>query len=268
MYIVWRRRPIRTDRRAELFVAYDGLPGRDAARRVLNGGRRKVGGSQGGPAWKPLFCDHKGPGRLACTPLLVHSRRDGGSPRQEALYRFPTIRTCCLQDPFLLAAWWYDVRWNIGYFEQSNDGPVSDFIARDKRALLAKLREVVPPPTRRGSRKFTAYRLQKEGDQERDRNAFIDALRRQAEEDARREQEARRSREEFFQAEGAFAGGNPADDCWAVLGLRRTATLEEVKARYRALLMEHHPDREGDKETCQKIMAAYAKACRTFAGRG
>ena len=37
-------------------------------------------------------------------------------------------------------------------------------------------------------------------------------------------------------------------------------TLNELKAEYRRLAMENHPDRGGDTETMQKINAAYADA--------
>lgn len=41
---------------------------------------------------------------------------------------------------------------------------------------------------------------------------------------------------------------------------QKCTTLDELKAEYRRLAMEHHPDRGGDTETMQKINAAYEKA--------
>lgn len=41
---------------------------------------------------------------------------------------------------------------------------------------------------------------------------------------------------------------------------KNCATLNELKAEYRRLAMEFHPDRGGDTETMQKINAAYEKA--------
>ena len=38
-------------------------------------------------------------------------------------------------------------------------------------------------------------------------------------------------------------------------------SVEEVRARYKALAMKHHPDLGGDTATMQEINAAYGKAC-------
>lgn len=47
-----------------------------------------------------------------------------------------------------------------------------------------------------------------------------------------------------------------------ILGLPERATLQEIKSRYRSLIAEWHPDKQGmDKERCaemtRKIIAAY-----------
>ncbi len=44
-----------------------------------------------------------------------------------------------------------------------------------------------------------------------------------------------------------------------VLNLSERATLKEIKARFRLLAKQHHPDRseEGDPETIRRINAAY-----------
>jgi curved DNA-binding protein len=42
-----------------------------------------------------------------------------------------------------------------------------------------------------------------------------------------------------------------------ILGVSRQATPQEIKAAYRKLAMEHHPDRGGDESTFQKINQAY-----------
>ena len=44
---------------------------------------------------------------------------------------------------------------------------------------------------------------------------------------------------------------------YAVLGLSKSATKEEVKAAWRKLVKEHHPDRGGSRERFQEIQAAY-----------
>lgn len=43
--------------------------------------------------------------------------------------------------------------------------------------------------------------------------------------------------------------------------------IDDIKARYKQLAKEHHPDHGGDTETMQQINAAYAEAC-TKAFRG
>ena len=43
----------------------------------------------------------------------------------------------------------------------------------------------------------------------------------------------------------------------AVLGLPPTATSQQIKRRYRTLAKRHHPDRGGDLQQMQRIVAAY-----------
>src|SRR5262245_44769026 len=97
MFIVWRKRAVTTDRPVELFVDWW-----DA------GGKRQRFWPGDLPAWKrdPIFCRHRGPGRVTWTPLLVHAERINGNPRQRLLRRQPAVRTCCIADGFLRAAWW------------------------------------------------------------------------------------------------------------------------------------------------------------------
>ncbi len=51
----------------------------------------------------------------------------------------------------------------------------------------------------------------------------------------------------------------PADP-WAVLGVRRGASRDELTARLRELAREHHPDKGGSSETMSRINAAYQEA--------
>lgn len=46
-------------------------------------------------------------------------------------------------------------------------------------------------------------------------------------------------------------------DLYADLGVARDATPEEIKAAYRRLAMQHHPDRGGDDEEFKKVQNAY-----------
>jgi DnaJ-class molecular chaperone len=57
--------------------------------------------------------------------------------------------------------------------------------------------------------------------------------------------------------------GNPArallerQRALAVLGLPANATPQQIKRRYRTLAKRYHPDRGGDREQMQRIIAAY-----------
>ena len=46
-------------------------------------------------------------------------------------------------------------------------------------------------------------------------------------------------------------------ECYEILGLKITATEEEVKKAYRKLAMVHHPDKGGDVDKFKEITAAY-----------
>lgn len=131
MFIVWRQRPVEEDVRTPFLTDI----------RTASGDRAW---------WKPLYCDHRGPGRIAWTALAMHSERRGGKPRQRLLHRFPSIRSCCIGVGYARAAWWHDVGTTFkGWWEGGTEGP-GEFLARDKSGMLAKLRQVVPRPTPAG----------------------------------------------------------------------------------------------------------------------
>lgn len=49
-------------------------------------------------------------------------------------------------------------------------------------------------------------------------------------------------------------------NAFETLGLPESATPDEVKARWRELASEHHPDKGGDGETFDEYRKAYEKA--------
>ena len=64
-------------------------------------------------------------------------------------------------------------------------------------------------------------------------------------------------------------------DPYDALGIARSSTLEEVKARYRELVLECHPDRGGDGDRFMEVQGAYeeitggaGRGSRGGAGRG
>jgi hypothetical protein len=52
------------------------------------------------------------------------------------------------------------------------------------------------------------------------------------------------------------------ESVWAVLGIGRDASEEELKAAYRKRALETHPDRGGSEETFRRVVRAYAEAQR------
>jgi len=59
-----------------------------------------------------------------------------------------------------------------------------------------------------------------------------------------------------------------AMDPYAVLGLPREASLEDVKVRYRQLANIYHPDKEGGNEDAMKLVNnAYKEICRQKEGK-
>lgn len=53
-----------------------------------------------------------------------------------------------------------------------------------------------------------------------------------------------------------------ANNPFETLGLPPTATTEEVKAKWKSLASQHHPDKGGDAETFQLMREAYSKAIK------
>lgn len=47
------------------------------------------------------------------------------------------------------------------------------------------------------------------------------------------------------------------NDPYSILELKHDASINEIKTQFRKLAMKHHPDKGGDHETMQKIIAAY-----------
>ena len=51
-----------------------------------------------------------------------------------------------------------------------------------------------------------------------------------------------------------------ANNPFETLGLPSTATVDEVKAKWKSLASQHHPDKGGDAETFNSMRQAYKKA--------
>jgi DnaJ domain len=255
MYIVWHQKAIKSDHKVELFTTYYNFQPR----------RYKVPRSDQ-PAWKakPIYCTHRGPGRIAWIPALVHAERIDGKPRQKLLRRLPGIRSCCIDDRFIRAAWWQAIDDMVRFWREDADGEEAQFFARDWKAMLAKLREVVPRPTRAGLREFMVYCRELEAEEKR---AQAEEQRRQAEEQKRRvDQETRQRLEDLLRRMRANLAPAP---CWAVLGLSPppATTMEMLKKRYRELAKQHHPDRNSGKDDMfKRVEAAHEQAKKILGG--
>jgi hypothetical protein len=223
VFIVWRRRPVTTERRTTLF-APDGISFENA--------------------WKPLFCDHRGPGRVSHIPCLMHSRRVDGQPRQQLLYRLPAIRSCCATDPLIRAAWWREVERLLDSFESDPASLAVPYDAASRTELIAGLVTAVARPSDAELAAFADYRRPFEEEFRKARETPEERARRKAEEYQRRqreqEEEWRRQWEELLR--GYTAPAPSSDAWWSVLGVSPQATLREVEDRYRVLGKQLHPD--------------------------
>ena len=96
---------------------------------------------------------------------------------------------------------------------------------------------------------------------ERNCNSFREEQRRQREHREERQRE-RKSRwfEDFFFDEGPRefpVAQEEEEDPFKVLGLKRSASDEDIKTKYRELILIHHPDKGGDHEEFIRIQEAY-----------
>jgi hypothetical protein len=58
----------------------------------------------------------------------------------------------------------------------------------------------------------------------------------------------------------ARRAAEPPTSTWALLGVARTATLDEIKRAYRKRALESHPDQGGDPEAFRALLRAYERA--------
>lgn len=74
----------------------------------------------------------------------------------------------------------------------------------------------------------------------------------------------RRQQQDFGrQQQNPFANAFNPEPAWAkTLGVKAYATKDEIKARYRTLAKENHPDRGGDAAKFAKITEAYEEGMR------
>lgn len=144
-------------------------------------------------------------------------------------YPGPTIRECCLEDDseLALAAWWWEVR---NRFEDLGKIGIAD--PEITKALLEQLdyiegllEERVPKPTKGAWKCYEAYRLEAGTKVRRQKTRIAPEI--------------------------------------ALLGLTWPCTPQDIKRRWKAIALEHHPDRGGDVQTFIRLKAAYDKVAAT-----
>jgi len=140
-------------------------------------------------------------------------------------YLGPSIRECCLEDEseLAIAAWWWEVR---NRFEDLSKIGLADHEVT--RALLQQLdlieellEERVPKPTKGAWKRYEAHR----------------------------QMSGTKGRRQKLRVAPEIA----------LLGLTWPCTPQDIKSRWRAIALEHHPDRGGNVQTFIELKAAYDK---------
>jgi hypothetical protein len=182
-------------------------------------------------------------------PYVVRARRVGGKPRQQTVLILPGIRSCCLAEPVVLAHWWLYVDGRLDWLANPT---IASMTPQEAAAIRARLEETVP----RASAEIVA--------------------RVKAEQEAREAEDRERAKafaEMFARAFAPNLGARPARPVGCpphlhahleVLGVRWPCTREEVRAAYRTLARQHHPDRFGEHEEFKRVQAAYERILKTF----
>jgi DnaJ-domain-containing protein 1 len=52
-----------------------------------------------------------------------------------------------------------------------------------------------------------------------------------------------------------------SDDYYAVLGLEKTATPDQIKKSYRKLALKYHPDKNRDPAAAEKVIFLWCSSC-------
>ena len=163
------------------------------------------------------------------TPIMNHY--DAESKKYKAVWRIgPSIRECCLENELALAAWWYEVNQrfdDLAKFGIEEDQALARVLLAERTLIDKLLQEVVPKPSRKALLAYLDFR----------------AL----------HQKPRRVKVRL----PGFV---------KVLELTTWPVDEaELKAAWRKLAMQHHPDRGGDTATFIAAKAAYETAVRHLA---
>jgi DnaJ-domain-containing protein 1 len=107
---------------------------------------------------------------------------------------------------------------------------------------------------------------------------FIDAIIKKAHQEAKEQRDGQEEAEAQQEAneqrnahEEAKEPGKRTTDCYQILGISPTASIEEIKSKYRRLVQQYHPDRVADmgielrnvaSEKMKELNTAYEQALK------
>jgi hypothetical protein len=196
--------------------------------------------------------------------VVIHNTRTAAGPRNKVLFRYPTIRTCCIQESFIRAAWWFTVE-EYDHLSLPRDSALAALLDRDRPKILSDLEEVVLRPSEKWKELFLRYAGSRVFRRYQDHQNRLEAERRRQAEELRRQQEERAQQEAAEQAERMRWGWRYRyQQYFDVLGLPTSASEEEMKKRFRELAKAHHPDRGGDLAMMKRINEAHRQLEQAF----
>jgi hypothetical protein len=167
-------------------------------------------------------CPHRSKKPVTYTPVMMLVQ---GQKQTYAWRVGPGIRGCCLNHGLAQAAWWWEVDQRFKDLAESgieDNKELSRAILSAKRFILSLLEERVPRPTKEAKREYREFR------------------------------KLHRKPRKVTIRLPSFA---------KTLGITWPCSPEDLKATWRKLALQHHPDRGGRPEEFIRIKAAYDQAC-------
>ena len=136
----------------------------------------------------------------------------------------PAIRRCCLAHGLAQAAWWWEVdqRWKDLAQTELEDPELAAALLQQKTAINQILETVVPRPSKQDQREYREFK-------------------------------------KLYQVPRKVKIRLPAFA--KTLGVHWPCTENDLKAVWKKLALQHHPDRGGRQEDFIRVKAAYDQAC-------
>jgi hypothetical protein len=136
----------------------------------------------------------------------------------------PAIRRCCLGNGLAQAAWWWEVdqRWKDLALNGLEDPELTAALLSEKALINQILEAVVPRPSKADQREYREFK-------------------------------------KLYQMPRKVKTQLPAFA--KILGVPWPCTEDDLKAVWKKLALQHHPDRGGRQEDFIRVKAAYDQAC-------